>query len=220
MAPAPKPFVAPLAPSPSSASAPAALPTYGGGLRVSLLPTDLEGTAAPDFRQRLIILALVLVIETLAFGIGYFFVVRAAGNRTAEGEVLTRNIAQLNAEIDKKEADAKSLVAWSAQRDVAEKALDSHVRFSSIFTYLESKTLPGVTYHSFSGDTDSGTVTLDAVAPTYRDVAQQIVSLRADPMVQDIRTTSASASVDAKGQVIGVSFTMVLQLDSAVWIKK
>lgn len=190
------------------------------GLRVSLMPSELEGKAPPDLGRRLLILALVLVIETIAVGAGYFFVSRAIDARVAKRDELDGQIAQLTRDFAKQEETAaKEEAAYNGQVIAAKEALDNHVFWTRFFTFLESKTRPTVRYLNFSGDSDSGVVTLDAVGRTYRDVAEQIVALKEEPMIADVRTAAASAKVDEKGEINGVAFTMVLKLKPEAWLQ-
>lgn len=191
-----------------------------GGLRVSLLPSESENKARPDLRQRVITLVLVLVVETLVIGGAYMLLLNRAGARADEGTQLAARISALTTDVHKKEQDVKDAVAWNAQRVAASALLDQHVRWTALFDLLEMKTLPTVSYAGFAGDAEKGTVSLDAVAKTYRDVAEQVVVLRATPGIRDVRTTSAAAKVDEKGMVTGVTFSMVLQLDPTVLVKK
>jgi Tfp pilus assembly protein PilN len=196
---APKPAVAPIA---SVAS--------GGGLRVSLLPNQLEGSEAPDIRKRLLVLALVLVVETILLGVAYFFVLKYADQRTARKAVAEQRMTAAAAEIKTAEAALGAARSWNDQLAAAKETLDKHVRWTSLLAFLETRTLPSVKYHSFSGNID-GTVNLDAVGLSYRDVAQQIVALRADPLILEVRTSSAAARVSPTGEIEGVSFTLALK---------
>lgn len=211
----------------AGASAPASVPAppapkraaadMFSGLRVSLMPSDLEGQAGPDLGKRLFILALVLAAETLAIGGAYFLLSQRAGSQLQKRQELRASIADLGVSIAKAETLAKEAVVWNAQAAAAEEALDDHLYWTSFFRRVESKTLPTVKYLNFSGDGDTGTITLDAVGATYRDVAEQIVNFRAEPMVADVRTTAASARVDHLGNVIGVSFVMVIKFKPDLW---
>lgn len=197
-------------------------PAGGGvfsGLRVSLMPSDLEGNKQVDAGRRLLILALVLVVETALILGAYFMVNQTASSRTDKRDELLAKVDALSKSIAKQEAAAKDVVAYQQQVAAAGETLDKHIYWSSFYAFIEKKTIPSVKYLNFSGDADSGTVTLDAIGLTYRDVAEQIVQFREEANVIDVRTSSASARVSDTGEVTGVSFTLVLKLKPEVWKK-
>ena len=100
---------------------------------------------------------------------------------------------------------------------VATELLDSHTYWTSLFEYLRGTTKPSVTYLNFSGDHASGMITIDAMGSSYRDVAEQIVILRENPMIEKVVSSSASASIDSVGNVLGISFGLVLKVKPEVW---
>lgn len=208
----------PAAGAPSGAK-PAAEGGAFSGLRVSLMPSELEGKAPPDLGRGLLVLGLVVIIETIAVGAGYFAVSRAIDGRIGRRGQLEAQLAQLNKDVAKQEAAAKEAAAYNGQVLAAQEALDNHVFWTKFFAFIEARTRPTIKYLNFSGDADSGIVTLDSVGRTYRDVAEQIVALKEDPMIIDVRTASASAKVDEKGEVTGVAFTMVLKLKPETWLQ-
>lgn len=225
-APAPRQSRAAKAPASPGAAAgrPAAKEDAGGGLslsglRVSLMPSELEGKAPPDLGRGLMILAFALVIETVIIGAAYFFTSRAVDARVARQAELQAQIDQLDKAVAAQEAEAKEAAAYNGQVNAAKEALDRHLYWTKFFALLESKTRPTVKYLNFSGDADTGTVTLDAVGRTYRDVAEQIVTLREEKSIADVRTTSAAAQITDTGEVTGVSFTMVVRFKPEAWIK-
>lgn len=208
-------------PGAAKASGTAPAPSGGvfSGLRVSLMPSELEGKKQADPGKRLLALALVLVIETAVILGAYFFVNKTVASKSTNRDELVAKVEALGKSIAKEEASAKDVVAYQAQVAAAGEALDKHVSWTSFFAFIEKKTIPSVKYLNFSGDADSGTVTVDAVGLTYRDVAEQIVQFREEPNVIDVRTSSASARVSDTGEVTGVSFTLVLRLKPEVWKK-
>lgn len=187
------------------------------GLRVSLMPSELEGRSGPDMGRGLMILALAIVVETVIIGAAYFFTARATDSRLAKRTELQSQVDQLDQEVAKQEKLAEEAAAYNGQVAAAKEALDKHVFWSRFFAALESKTHPTVKYLNFSGDADTGIVTLDAIGKSYLDVAEQIVAFKEYPLVQDVRTTSAAAKVSETGVVTGVSFTLVLKFKPEAW---
>lgn len=84
--------------------------------------------------------------------------------------------------------------------------LDEHIYWTQWFSFLEQYTLPTVYYVSFSGS-NTGAMSLDAVAPDYNTIAQQIAVLQGLPEVQSVTVATATRSVAT------VRFTISLQMD-------
>lgn len=174
------------------------------------MPSDFEGKAPPDLGRGILVFALVLVLETIAIGTGYFFLARNVAVRETEKAALLAKITESETKAKAEESAAKDAAAYRSQMAAAKAALDEHVYWTTFFAFLESRTRPTVQYINFSGDADSGAVTLDANAKTYRDFAEQILVFRDDPLVTSVRTSSAAADVDEAGNVNGVNFTLVV----------
>lgn len=196
----------------------------GGGLnlsslRVSLMPSELEGKAPPEMGRGLMILALVLIVESVLIGAAHLFTVRAIDARLEKQAALQAQIDALDKAVVAQEEAAKEAASYNGQVNAAKEALDKHLYWTKFFSLLEGKTRPTVKYLNFSGDAETGTVTLDAVGRTYRDVAEQIVALREEKSIADVRTTSAAAQITDTGEITGVSFTMVIRFKMEAWTR-
>lgn len=196
---------------------PPALPRGGlKGLRVSLMPAE-EGEGRPNFQKRLLALSLVLVLETLVIGGIYFTIVqRTEANIQKRGTLMNR-VEALGAEIREQEATAEELSVFNAQVGIISETLDEHLYWSGFMDFLEKNTKPGVRYEKFTGASGSGVVTLDAIALTYSDMAEQVMVFRNHPMMRSVRADSASTNVNDVGEVKGVSWTMTLVADPGLW---
>lgn len=197
---------------------PQAAGVFGSGLRVSLIPSEEEGKGA-GLRRGILIVAFVVVIEALAFGGFYVYLLQSETARKAELDELMSRRAAVSAEIDAAADDLSKVSGFLKQVDAVVDVLDGHLRWTEFFGTLEDLTLPNVRYLSFSGDAASGTVSLTAVARSYRDVAEQVVLLGDDPRVRSVTTRSATAKVDELGNVVGVTFSLVLEMENDVWFR-
>lgn len=209
------------APKPSAASAASKAEAVASNmlssLRVSLMPSDLEGRPAPNLAKGLIILAAVLAVETVAIGVLYFMTGREVSGTIAQRDQMQADIQRIDKETATLEAAAVPAVTYAYQVRAAKETLGKHVYWSPFFAFLEKSTLPTVKYLTFSGDATTNVIALDCFAGTYRDVAQQIVSLRELPMVLDVRSNSAVAKIDDKGEITGISFSMVIKVKPEAW---
>lgn len=189
----------------------------GGGLRVSLMPPEAKSARAPDVTRRLILFVAVLVLETLVLGGVHLFLLRLTASREAAVAELTAKIEATERDIAIKEKSAEQAVVFNAQLGAAASVLDAHLHWSNMFAFLEEKARPNVHFINFNGSAD-GMISVDTVARTYRDVAEQIVALRDDPLVLDVRTATASAKVNELGEVTGITFTMVIKVNPKLFV--
>lgn len=177
---------------------------------------ETEGNRPPDVMKRLLVLVIVLIAEALLLGGGYVYLLRVTTSRQAVIDSLEQKRVELGKSVMDVQDRIREIAFFNAQVAAGASVLDGHVHWTNVFDFLESKARPNVSFVNFSGEA-TGAITLDVVARTYRDVAEQIVALRDDKLVQDVRATTASARVDDQGNVTGVAFTMVVTLDPKIW---
>lgn len=210
--PVPKP-PPPVTPKPPTGAIAAGL----AGLRVSLMPTEGEGGGL-DPRRRALILLFVLVLESLVIGgFGIYFekslVSRRAAKATLEAEVKT-----LEVQVTTAAQQITSLERLDRQAGVDLETLDKHARWTNLFVFIEQNTRPNITIENFSGVLETGLVTLNLVGQSYRDLAEQIVLLREQPAVDQVRVTSAAAKMGAAGVLEGVYAVLTMKLEPALWL--
>jgi hypothetical protein len=195
-----------------------AAPSAFSSLRVSLMPSDLEGAARPNLGWRLLVFTVVVVAETAVIGGLYYLTSQTVTAATAKRDAVLADIDSADKSVASRQATIADAADYAYQVADAGATLDAHLYWTDFFAFLEKRTLPDVTYANFSGDAGSGTVTLEADATSYRDAAEQIVALREDPSVISVLSDAAAAKVDEKGNVLGVSFTMVVKCKPEVWM--
>lgn len=96
--------------------------------------------------------------------------------------------------------------------------LNEHIYWTQWFSFLERQTLSTVYYTNFSGSS-SGVMNLEATAPDFSTIAQQLAVFQALPEVQavEVATATRSGTADATTGATGaVNFTISLQVDPAV----
>ncbi len=186
-------------------------------LRVSLMPSDLEGRPAPNVARGLIVLAVVLLVETAIIGVLYFMTSRSVNGTIARRDKMMADIQTIDKQTSALEAASIPAVSYAYQVQAAKETLGKHVYWTPFFALLEKSALPAVKFTSFSGDATTGVITVDCVAGNYLDAAQQIVSLRESPMILEVRSNSAAAKVNEKGEITGISFSMVIKVKLDAW---
>lgn len=180
------------------------------GLRVSLMPAESEGRRPPDLGRSVVMLVIIMLVETLVIGGVYFFLAQSSSARSKAQTDLRQKVQEADAAIAADEAGSQGLVRFSGRAAAVAEALDGHIYWQKFFAFLEANTTPTVRYVNFSGDALAGQVILDALAVSYRDMAEQIVILREHPMVESVRATSAAARINEIGEVVGVGFSMAV----------
>ena len=187
-----------------------------GGLRVSLMPAGQEEETG-SLRRWLIVLMAALLIETVAIGGGYLYMMNLEATTEERRTALEQNINDIASKIDAAEERANETARFSVRAKAAAEILEGHLYWTKLFQHLGSRTKPGVSYLNFSGDVDTHAVAMDALGTNYREVAEQIVALREDEVVESVVTTSASALTDAHGEMAGVSFSLLVTLKPEMW---
>lgn len=183
------------------------------------MPSEMEGAKGPDLFKRILILALVLILETgMLGGINYWL----AGKTNSQKSELTKQNDRIKELIDlsaTKEQGLSEVSAFNQRVSALSDSLSGHIYWTAFFNWLEKNTKPTVVYQNFGGDFSSGIVTIDATAKNYREAAEQMVKFRDDPMVLQFRSSTLSASHDRDGKLSGINFTVYLKLKPEVWAR-
>ena len=107
---------------------------------------------------------------------------------------------------------------------VIQSLLNDHIYWSQWFAYLESATLPTVYYVGFSGSAN-GTMNLQAVAPDFATVTQQIAVFKSLPEVTSVSVSNAQRGEESFATATGnttstststVLFNIGLQVDPSI----
>lgn len=222
MAEANKPKAAPPPPPPPPPSGGKTEPPAesGGfsGLRVSLMPRDLEGEGKPDLKLRLLALFLVLILETGGVLVGLYVINQRTEERISQRQALDQQLDAAEAKAVKAEQSMKDALVFQRQLVAVEAALNQHAYTSKIIAYLKKNTLPKVTITRVQIDVTTGKVGLDLSAQGYRRLGEQIVHLSGLTEISEIRNSSVSAVMQEGQQKATASTALILQLDPSVWL--
>lgn len=109
------------------------------------------------------------------------------------------NIARLVQEIKSQAQEfdpvlINELTSTSKAIEASKKVVIEHKTLSPIFALLEDNTLPQVSFHKFNAKINS--VSLEGKAPTYQDVARQILILKKNPLVKEVSFSKLFKSDD------------------------
>jgi len=205
-------------PVPPAPSEPAGGDVMGGSLGVSFLPSgDDVAKDAPNLKKRALVLLLVLVIETIVLGGTYAFLALSGSSKTEEKLKIQEDIVSAVKRSDQVREQAIEAAVYAAQTSAVQAALNDHVRWSNFFKFLEARTKPTVKYLGLTGDADAGTASFDAKGSSFRDIAEQIVVFREDPLVSSVNTGGAAANIDKDGNLEGIALSIGLKVKKELW---
>ena len=148
------------------------------GLRVSLVPKELLGQEGPDLKLRLLIVAMILILETGGILGGYYFLNKATEKKEIQKAVLVQQFETVKLEAEKQEQEMRDAIVFSQQLEAATSALDKHVYATEVIDFLEASTLAKIKYDRIQINLVTGIVGLDVKAPKFRALAEQSVYFR------------------------------------------
>lgn len=113
---------------------------------------------------------------------------------------------------------AKRLQTWSAYEDLQARldlldgALRRHIIITRLFDFLETRTLPTVTYQNAAW-TANGSLSLDVRTDSFESAARQLVAFKESDGVLSVDSTAFSMSPQIDGRGATVSFQIILSLN-------
>jgi hypothetical protein len=188
------------------------------GLRVSLVPKELLGQDGPDLKLRILIAVMILILETGGVLVGHYFLNKIIKNKEAQKTVLMQQFNEVKLEAERQEQEMRDAIVFSKQMKVTEGALDGHFYATEVIKFIESNTLPNVKYNRVQVNLVTGVIGIDVIALKFRSIAEQIVYLKSLDEVLQLRNSAVTADVDDFGVMEGVNASLVLKLDSSIWV--
>jgi hypothetical protein len=159
---------------------------------------------------------------TVSFAAFAFIAVLVAGRIFMERQIADAQLRLAGAQADlqaTKNESQRRLAAWSAFEDLQDRlelldgALKRHIVISRFFDFLETRTIPEVTYSAATWSADGG-LTLDASADSFESAARQLVSFKESDIVKSAESSSFSLSGGSEGAPSRVTFQILLSIDS------
>jgi hypothetical protein len=198
----------------------------GGWEGESFRGTNLikERISMAEIRKRTFITVGLVFLSILAVGAGYYSLGFWKKSKAGEKNILVEEAESLNKEKKAREADLSEAFAFEQKLKYAKLLLDRHVYFTNLFVFLEKNTLENVYYSNFTGD-NGGVYELNATAKDFKNIARQIESLKANPLVKEAATTGGDyAEGEKKGgsdsgnsSAAGINFILKVVLDKSIF---
>ncbi len=188
---------------------------------VNLMSSEVLNEASRAIVRRNIFLLIgTLVIALALAALSYGALMVWGSQEQKKVGVIRQELDSVNAAITKMEKENSNLTAFQNKLSMIKTLVDDHKELAPFFDALEKNTLPEVFYSTlaFSGD---GVASLSATTTSYTNVGRQLLAFQESKgFIKSVQFTGIASSLNQQGDVIGVSFTIQLELDPALFIKE
>lgn len=191
------------------------------GVGVNLITTEAQKEATTAvIRKNSIQLGvsflLSLGLALIVYGGLFLYGLRETG-RVA---LLRQNLNNVEQDITILEKENKKLLGFQNKLTAIKSLFDEQRTLAPFFDGLEKNTLPEVAYETLTLS-DDGAATLSAGTENYTTLARQLLAFdRAKEFVAKAQFSGITSSLDQLGTIIGVRFTVSLQLAPDVMKEK
>ncbi len=177
-----------------------------------------QGVLFFNWRQRLLVLGLSLVLCCLALSLVYVGLLVWQKERLDASATTFANFDAINTEISKNEKDIQDIVSFNRKLELVSFVLANHVYWTNFMTFLEDNTLKDVYLENFGGELN-GTYTVPAVAKNLDTVSLQLEVYKAYPKMRSVTYANAQTVDGAPGTDPITKFNLQMSLDPSVFMK-
>lgn len=222
--PAPQPRPAPSRPPEKSKQPSLTKPSgpkqpIGSKIGITLMPEETAETKKNKGQGKKVALLIVIAVLLASIAGGAYAAVKwYEGQVDLELQKVSTDLLVVNRQIENLGVEKTDAQILQRRLKAASALLDQHVYWTNFFSFLEKNIVSDVYFVSMIGASD-GQVTLAGVAKSYKALARQINAFRANNSVGVVSVLSASASVDADGNVVEVDFDAKLTLKPEIFLK-
>jgi Tfp pilus assembly protein PilN len=172
-----------------------------------------EAVISFDWNKNLLVLILVLLLAGFLVVEIYFGLNWWEKQEAAQIQVLSDQVAKLDAEAAKLKKTASAALSYKEKSAVFTDLLDNHIYWSNFFNWLEKNTLSSVRFEGFTGTVD-GVYSLAATTDNFADVSWQVKAFLNDPLVKNVQVIEATAAKDqTKAGRVGFSISFEVNQD-------
>ena len=192
-----------------------------GTVGVNLITSEAQKEASSRvIRKNIIQLAvsflIALILALLVYGGVLLYGSREAG-RVA---VVRSQLDAVEQDIARLEKENKKLLGFQNKLTAVKSLLDSHISPLPFFDELEKNTLPDVSYDTLVL-TKKGTASLSAATTNYTTLGRQLLAFeQSERFITRVQFSSISSSLDQLGEIIGIRFSISLNLDPALFVQQ
>ncbi|MEK7122532.1 MAG: hypothetical protein AAB855_01615 [Patescibacteria group bacterium] len=181
---------------------------------VNLITSEAQKEATHTVIRKNIIQLVVSFLVALILALLVYGGVLLYGQQEAgKVAVIRQQLVAVEQDIERLEKENRKLLGFQNKLTAIKTLLDSHASLIPFFDALEKNTLPDVSYDTLALRAD-GSVSLSAATTNYTTLGRQLLAFeRSENFVTTARFSSIAASLDQLGAIIGIRFTVALNLD-------
>jgi len=177
-----------------------------------------QGVLFFNWRQRILMLSLALVLCSLAIGLVYVGLLIWQKERLNDSQSTLANFEAINIEVSKNEKEIEDIIAFNRKLDIANFIVNNHIHWTNYLAFLENNTLKDVYYHNFSGDL-SGNYTIGAVAKNLDAISLQLEVMKASNLTRSVQYSDANTVKAGPDQPETVNFNLEMSVDPKIFLK-
>lgn len=181
-------------------------PAKDKNFAVNLLPEELAIAAA--FKRKLIFSGLILLFAAILVAGGFLFI-RLYSSTIQASPSNAQSIAIMEEKIKDYEEYHSRSQAVSQKVNLVSSLIKNHRYWSKIFPKIEKITYANVLYSSFMAD-DTGQVALEAVAPDFFGLAQQVMILESSEDLEKFEYSNINLD-SAEEASSSIAFDLILK---------
>lgn len=186
---------------------------------VNLMSSEVLDEASRAIVRRNIFLLIGSFVIALAIAaLVYGALITWGAQEQKKVSVIRLELDSANNDIAKMEKENANLTAFQNKLSTIKTLVDDHKELQPFFDALEKNTLPEVFYSTlaFSGE---GAASLSATTTSYTNVGRQLLAFQESKgFIKSVQFSGIASSLNQQGDVIGVSFTVQLQLDPTLFV--
>ncbi|MAF25323.1 hypothetical protein CL634_07075 [bacterium] len=190
------------------------------GVDVNLIPGGTTQKSKARRSHQFISLGIAALVAVGIVGLAYAGLVWYEKGVDNKMVLLRVQIEDLDSQIDSLQnqlADAENL---QMKIELVKGLLDDHFYWTQFFTELEAATVDDVYYLNLAAG-QTGTISLSAVGANYQSVARQLRSFeQANSWVDNVVINGANSVFDADGNILSVSFGVLLSLNPGALLSR
>lgn len=182
-------------------------------VRVSLISSQEIAELTVDIGRRKWTLGITLGFFMAILITGYIFLSQQVGISKARFDDASSQLTNVQTEAQNRLKDWSQFEDLEARLRLLNSALNDHIVITRLFDFIESITLPTITYRSAVFGKD-GLLGLDVIATSYDDASAQMIAYEADPRIKRVEAGSFSLERGDDGvSVKAVTFQVNIEID-------
>ena len=192
---------------------------------VNLIPSDIA--IGQEFKGKIIILIITIVITGLLLGLAFFSVRVYAESYAGYHNSAKDQLAVLEERIKSYQEYQLQSQETSQKVELVTHLIKGHTSWLNLFGTLEDITYADVRYTNFLGDI-TGQITVDVIASSFESLAQQLLVFKNSEHIEEIDFSGATKTVESGGsseegeeeeeKIPEVNFNLILKLNPQVFL--